>query len=301
CSGNQIDPSSNRAVLILPQQAEEGDIVLSEVLFNPKMGYPKFIEIYNQSSSYINLQGWKLANVANDDAANIRIVAEEELILAPFSFMAFTTDASLLKQAYPSGKEEAFIELSSLPNYPQSRGAVLLLDPEDGVVQRFDYDEKFHHSLLDEVRGISLERLSLAAEVNEPKNWQSASATSGYATPGYRNSHAQENGLLERGITISPPVFVPDAPGEQNFTMISYQMDEPGVMATIRIYSIAGQMIKELCQNDIWGTSGFYTWDGTNLSGSKVRPGYYIVWVEVLNLEGHVKNIKKTVVVGSRF
>lgn len=301
CSGNQIDPSSNRAVLILPQQAEEGDIVLSEILFNPKMGYPKFIEIYNQSSSYINLQGWKLANVANDEAANIRIVAEEELILAPFSFMAFTTDASLLKQAYPSGKEEAFIELSSLPNYPQSRGAVLLLDPEDGVVQRFDYDEKFHHSLLDEVRGISLERLSLAAEVNEPKNWQSASATSGYATPGYRNSHAQENGLLERGITISPPVFVPDAPGEQNFTMISYQMDEPGVMATIRIYSIAGQMIKELCQNDIWGTSGFYTWDGTNLSGSKVRPGYYIVWVEVLNLEGHVKNIKKTVVVGSRF
>src|SRR5690606_8709577 len=64
CSGNQIDPSSNRAVLILPQQAEEGDIVLSEILFNPKMGYPKFIEIYNQSSSYINLQGWKLANVA---------------------------------------------------------------------------------------------------------------------------------------------------------------------------------------------------------------------------------------------
>jgi hypothetical protein len=301
CPGNLIDPAANTAILVLPQQALEGNIVLNEILFNPKTGYPKFVEIYNQSSNYIDLQGWKLANVANDEAANVRVVAEEQLIIDPFSFLVFTTDASLLKQAYPSGKEDRFVELNSLPSYPQSRGTVLLLNPEGNYVERFDYDEKFHHSLLDEMRGISLERLSLEAEVNEPKNWHSASATSGYATPGYRNSHAQGEGLLARGITVSPQIFVPDAPGEQNFTMISYQMDEPGMMATLRIYSVTGQMIKELCQNDIWGNSGFYTWDGTDLSGTKVRPGYYILWVEVLNLEGRVENIKKTVVVGSKF
>ena len=301
CPGNLIDPAGNTALLILPQQANEGDLVLNEILFNPRTGFPKFVEIYNQSDAYIDLKGWKLANVANDEIANRRAVAEEQLIIGPFSYLVFTTDASLLKQAYPRGQEGSFVELPSLPSYPQSKGSVLFLDPEENHFERFDYDEKFHHSLLDEVRGISLERLSLDAEANEPNNWQSASATSGYATPGYRNSYAQGEGLLEKGITISPQVFVPDAPGEQNFTTISYQMDEPGMMATLRVYSVAGQMIKELCQNDIWGNSGFYTWDGTNLSGSKVRPGYYIIWVEVLNLNGQVKSIKKTVVVGTKF
>ena len=301
CPGNLIHPAANTATLILPLKAREGDIVLNEILFNPKTSYPKFVEIYNQSPSYIDLQGWKLANIANDEVANRRIVAEEKLIIAPFSFMVFTTDASLLQQAYPRGKEETFVELASLPSYPQASGAVIFLDPEEELLERFDYDENFHHSLLDEVRGISLERLYINHETNDPANWHSASAASGYATPGYKNSHAQGEGVLEKGITISPQVFVPDAPGEQSFTTISYQMDNPGFVATMRVYSVSGQMIKELCQNDVWGSSGVYTWDGTNLSGSKVRPGYYIVWVEILNLEGRIENIKKTVVVGSKF
>lgn len=301
CPGNLIDPLASSATLILPQEAKEGDIVINEILFNPKTGYPKFVEIYNQASGYIDLQGWKLANIANDEPANRKVVAEEQLIIPPFSFLVFTTDASLLKQAYPRGEADRFVELSSLPSYPQSKGSVLLLNPDETDVERFDYDEKFHHALLDEVRGISLERISLETHVNEPKNWQSASANTGYATPGYKNSHARGESLLEKGIMVSPQVFVPDAPGEQHFTVISYQMEEPGLMATLRIYSVTGQLIKELCQNDLWGTSGFYTWDGTNSSGGKVRPGYYIVWVELLRLDGLVENIKKTVVVGAKF
>src|SRR5690606_17648247 len=108
-------------------------------------------------------------------------------------------------------------------------------------------------------------------------------------------------GALETGITILPKVFIPDAPGEQNFTTINYEMASPGYVATLRIYSINGELVKELCQNELWANSGFYTWDGTNLSNKKVRPGYYIVWVEVVNPEGQVENIKKTVVVGSKF
>lgn len=301
CPGNLIDPAANATTLILPIKARAGNIVLNEILFNPKTGYPKFVEIYNQSPNYIDLQGWKLANIANAEVANRRIVTEEPLIMAPFSFMVFTTDASLLKQAYLRGKEETFVELSSLPSYPQASGAVILLSPEEELLERFDYDEKFHHTLLDEVRGISLERLLVNHPTNDAKNWHSASAALGYATPGYKNSHAQGEGTLEKGITISPQIFVPDTPGEQSFTTINYQMDHPGFVATMRIYSVSGQLIQELCQNDVWGSSGFYTWDGTNLSGSKVRPGYYIVWVEILNLEGRVENIKKTVVVGSKF
>src|SRR5690606_38121284 len=138
-------------------------------------------------------------------------------------------------------------------------------------------------------------------DVNDPSNWHSASSSVGYATPGYKNSQADPLTVLDKGISIIPEVFVPDAPGEQNFTTINYEMDSRGFVATLRTYGIDGQLVKELCQNELWGSSGFYTWDGTNLSNQKVRPGYYIVWVQVIKLAGQVENVKKTVVVGSKF
>lgn len=301
CAGNQIDPSAREANFILPSPAEEGDILLNEILFNPRTGFPKFVELYNQSNRYIDLQGWKLANIANEEIANRRIVADKPLLLGPFSFKVFTTDSQLLKQAYPSGKEETFVELSALPSYPQTRGTVILLNPEETLMERFNYDEKFHHPLLNEVRGVSLERLMARQETNRKENWQSASAASGYATPGYKNSQSQQEGILEAGITIKPEVFVPDAPGEQTFTTISYSMDRPGFVGTLHIYNIAGQIVREVCQNDVWGSAGFYTWDGTDSAGRKVRPGYYILWAQVLNLDGQMEQVKKAVVVGTKF
>src|SRR5690606_35525025 len=126
---------------------------------------------------------------------------------------------------------------SKLPGYPISGGTVILLNPEESLVERFDYDEKFHHSLVNDSKGISLERFSLDHDVNDPSNWHSASSTEGYATPGYKNSQLNPAGALERGITIFPKVFVPDDPGEQNFTTIIYVVDNPGFMGTLRIYS----------------------------------------------------------------
>lgn len=301
CDGNLIDPEGNSAKFKIPVDAEIGDIHLNEVLFNPKTGGPKFIEIYNRSDKFISLSSWKLANASNGIISQKQNLSFPDLIIDPQSFMVFTTDSILLKTEYPKGKPETFLEIPDLPSYPIARGSVIFMNPGEDLVEWFDYDEKFHHPLLNDVKGISLERYSLDHEVNDPNNWHSASSPEGYATPGHRNSQVNELGILEKGISISPKVFVPDAPGEQNFTTINYEMNQPGLVGTLRIYSVNGQLIKELCQNETWGISGFYTWDGTDQSGRRVRTGYYVVWVEVINLEGRVENIKKTVVVGAKF
>src|SRR5690606_33014497 len=88
---------------------------------------------------------------------------------------------------------------------------------------------------------------------------------------------------------------------EQTFTTISYSMDRPGFVGTLHIYNIAGQIVREVCQNDVWGSAGFYTWDGTDSAGRKVRPGYYILWAQVLNLDGQMEQVKKAVVVRTKF
>lgn len=300
CSGNSLDPVANFYTFKIPGVAKSRDVALNEILFNPRSGGPKFVELYNSSNQYINLKNWKLANIANGEIANRRVISSQDLILDPFSFLVLTTDVTLLASHFPKGKSETFFQMS-LPSYPISSGSVVLLNPEEDLIERFDYHERFHHSFLREFRGVSLERYALDAPAHDPKNWHSASATDGYATPGYRNSQVYDPGNLEKGIQISPQVFIPDAVGEKPFTTISYTLDQPGFLATLRIFSPGGLLIQELCQNEVWGQEGFYTWDGTDEKGRRVGSGYYIFWVEMFHPDGRVEQIKKTVVVGTKF
>jgi hypothetical protein len=300
CIGNLLD-ERNQVFFVIPSEAKLGDLVINEVLFNPRTGAPKFVEIYNSSSSYLNLKDWKLANLnANREVANRRVLFSEDFVIAPFSFWVFTTDKEKLKSEYPKGKEEKFIAFSSLPSYPISSGNVVFLNPDETISEIFSYHDKMHHRLLRETKGVSLERISPQVSVNDPNNWYSASASEGFATPGYRNSQIHD-GFGGFGIEVFPEVFVPDAPGEQPYTSIRYKMDISGMVGTIRIYSVNGLLVRELCQNAIWGNEGFYIWDGTDTGGTKVRAGYYVVWVEIFDLQGNVKQIKKTVVVGTKF
>jgi hypothetical protein len=286
---------------VIPSEAKFGDIIINEVLFNPRTGSPKFVEVYNASSSYINLKDWKLANLnADREVANRRVLFSEDFVIAPFSFWVFTTDKEKLKSEYPKGREEKFLEYSSLPSYPISSGNVVLVNADETISEIFSYDDKMHHRLLRETKGVSLERLSPQISADDPNNWYSASASEGFATPGYKNSQIHD-GFVGFGIEVSPQVFVPDGVGEQPYTSIKYKMDQTGMVGTIRIYSVNGLLVRELCQNAIWGNEGFYNWDGTDSGGVKVRAGYYVVWVEIFDLQGNVKQIKKTVVVGTKF
>ncbi|MDN3687759.1 lamin tail domain-containing protein [Cyclobacterium jeungdonense] len=300
CAGNALSPVAKSLLIRVPGTAVAGDLLLNEILFNPASGVPKFVEIYNNSERYLNLKNWKLANASEDNISNRRVISGQDLILDPFDYLVLTTDTKKLAEQYPLGKHEKFLEMS-LPSYPIRSGTVILLDPEENWVERLDYDEDFHHPFLRDVKGISLERYSVTAPTNNPENWHSAGAHVGHASPGDKNSQVYELGNSEFGIQLSPEVFIPMAAGEQPFTTISYKMAAPGIQATLRIFSPTGIPVKVVCQNEIWGAEGFYTWDGSNESGEKVTAGYYILSAELIHPDGQVQHIKKTVVVGAKF
>ncbi|EON75266.1 hypothetical protein ADIS_4437 [Lunatimonas lonarensis] len=300
CAGNPLKTDASSMFFTIPSTAEPGDVVLNEVLFNPHTGGPKFVEIYNASDKYIDLKNWKLANSTTGEIANRRIISSQSDLLYPREFRVFTTDGALLQEQYPRGKAATFREIN-LPSYPIRSGTVILLNPEETIQERYAYHERHHHPLLRDPRGVSLERISLIRPPDDPENWQSAAANAGYATPGYRNSQVTSLDVLERGIQVSPKVFIPEGAGETPFTTISYELDRPGFVATLRIYATNGQQVRELCQNQLWGESGFYIWDGTDERGARVKSGYYVVWVELFHPDGTVNQLKKTVVVGTKF
>ncbi len=299
CFGNELD---NQAIeIVLPESPKLGDLIINEVLFNPRTGDPKFVEIKNTSQSFLNLEDWALANLNSaGDIDQIRIFGNQGLILSPESYLAITTDVNALKLSYPKSAQGSFLQIASLPSYPIGGGTVVLVDSEGEIAESFEYDEDLHHPLLRDPKGVSLERVSENSPASKNSNWQSASGNEDYATPGRRNSQSLEIEFESNMIQIDPEIFDPEGSSGPTFTSIRYQLNGTGWMGTFKIYSSTGQLIQTLTQNQILGTEGLFTWTGTDSTGKLVRAGYYVLVAELYEPSGGVKVIKKTIVVATR-
>ncbi|WP_255594214.1 lamin tail domain-containing protein [Pontibacter sp. HSC-14F20] len=210
CAGNlSFQPLT--ATFALPSAPETGDVVINEVLFNPRPGGIDFVELVNRSDKYINLQNWQLANTSNDSIANRRVITSAPYVLEPGQYVVLTTNPENIKANYPAAREETFLQMASLPSYPDAAGSVIVLQPDRRITDRFDYSERMHFSLIDDRNGISLERIRLDGPTT-PDNFHSA-ATPVFATPGYPNSQSQPGIAAQRMFTIEPRGFSPDGDG----------------------------------------------------------------------------------------
>lgn len=286
---------------VLPEKATYQDIVVNEVLTNPSAGGVKFVEVYNKTEKFINLKNWKLANRAGAEPSNFRILSTNDLIIEPKQHLVFTTDPNVLHNHYPKSKTENLHAVNSLPSYPISEGHILLIDTEENIIDEFHYKEEYHHPLIKNKKGVSLERINPSTLTNNPNNWKSASADQNYATPGYRNSQSFEDFKAITELTIEPKIFAPETPGYNDFTTIFYKIDQSGYVADIFITDATGKLVKNISTNSSLGSEGFFTWDGTDNNRQRVRTGYYIVLVKLFNMNGETRVLKEKVVVGGRF
>ncbi len=296
CTGNLIDSNFNSSTLIVPDVATIGDIIVNEVLFNPRPGSSRFVEFYNNSNKYINLKDWRVGGLNNS-----RALFETNFFIAPGEFLAITDDINSIQTEYPSTEVAAFIEISSLPSMRDDNGAAIILDSEGTEIDRFDYDEAYHSPLLGDAEGVSLERIDFNGSSNDENNWFSSSSTNNYATPGYANSQARVGEARELIISIDPPSFSPDLAGISDFTTIAYQFDDPGNVINITIFDSNGNIVRRLTENKLVGLEPSFTWDGTRDEGGRARVGYYMVLTEIISAEGKVSYIKDKVAIGTRF
>lgn len=295
CTGNLIQSSDKTAALIIAGVAAPKDIIVNEILFNPVSGGDRFVEFYNNSNKYINLKGWKIAGLTNT-----RVITEENYFIHPNSYFVITSDGASIKSQYPMAVESTFIEISSMPSLPTDQGTVFIYNLSNTEIDRFEYSEDYHSTLLDNPNGISLERILFSGDSNDPNNWFSASSTENGATPGYENSQSRDPQNQPGAIKIDPPTFAPDIAGASNFTTLNYSFDDPGNTLNIRIVDAEGRVIKRISQNTIVGREGFFTWDGSTDDGGKARVGYYMIIMEIISSEGKISYIREKVAIGSR-
>ena len=294
------EPAGFEVEVVLPESAGKGDLTLNEILVDPRSGDPKFVEIHNTSSKYLSLENWALAS-RNDawDLYQLRVIGKEGDKLAPQTYLSLTVDPERLRLSYPQSAAGNFLQMASLPSMPIGAGLVLLLSSERQVVDSLPYRGEWHHPLLRSTKGVSLERISPVFPAYIPSTWQSASSSQDHATPGRKNSTALSLELGPELFTLYPLVFDPGGSSGPSQVSITYSLEQNGWMGTFTIYSAAGREVRVLGQNQILGTSGIISWSGTDATGSRVLPGYYIFVAQLFDLSGRVKVVKKALVVAS--
>ena len=300
CSGNTIG-GFNSTKLGLSSQADSLDVVINELLFNPKTDGTDYIELYNRSSKVINLKNLFLANRSSTGAvANLKQISLVDVALFPSEYIVISEDETIVKRQYTAKNPTAFINLSSMPSYSDDKGNVSLLNNTGAMVDELPYDEKWHFALIDNREGVALERINPNASTKNKDNWTSAAKDIGYGTPSSQNSQFRKDLQVQGEVTVTPEVFSPDNDGFDDFLTISYRFPQNGYVMNVTVFDASGRPVRALQRNALCGQTGSFRWDGLDDKFAKLPLGPYIIFTEIFNLEGKVKRFKNQVVVARR-
>jgi len=219
------------------------------------------------------------------------------LYLKPQRFIALNEDSADIVLNYPFAES---LWQMDLPTYSNTEGSVRLFDPLSFEIDRFDYTEDLHFALIDDVDGVSLERLDAMRSAKDEGNWHSASSQFNYGTPGFENSQHYPSQISSAPFTLSAEFISPDNDGYQDVVNIEYSDIVPGSLASVKVYNDLGFYFADVATNLLLGERGSITWDGTNAAGEKAASGIYVIWVSTFNLTGERTEYRLPVVVATK-
>lgn len=296
CRGNTLGGNKTTRVG-LAALADSLDVVINEVLFNPRPNGTDYVEIYNRSNKVIDMKQLHLANRSSTgQVSNSKQLSNDSYLLFPKDFMVIAEEPALVKGHYIAQNLAAFLTVPGMPSYNDDKGNVVLLNAQGRIVDELAYNEKWHHPLIDNREGVSLERIDYDAATQKAENWYSAATTVGYGTPTYKNSHYRADAQLKGAISITPDICSPNNDGMDDFVTINYQFPEPGYVANITVFDAAGRTVRMLQRNALCGIQGSFRWDGLGERSQLLPSGIYIIYTAVFNMQGKTRQFKNPVV-----
>lgn len=307
CIGNNIGMFAETQTA-LPATIQPQDMVINEVLYHPEVGGSDFVELYNQSDKVLNVADLLLANRNEEGIIDIVRPIETNYLLFPEQYVVLTEEVQNIIANYPNNPcgnsifGNNFLE-TDLPTYPTEEGTVVIYLPDslaEKIIDEFTYSDDLHHPLLDDTRGVSLERIDTDLPATDNDNWHSAATTVGFASPGCTNSHALTNrgevSLSSNIFSLERTTFSPDGDGFEDFLIINYETERSDFIVTLRIYDMNGKLLKSIATNESLASAGFYKWDGSTENGEKAKLGIYIIYAEVFAPDGTQQEYKETCV-----
>jgi hypothetical protein len=299
CKNNSIG-SKNKAKVGLPVDAALTEMVINEILFNPKSGSYDYVEFYNRSNKIFDANKLYVANRNSSGViSSTKLISTIPYYVFPGDYIVVTEEAFNLSLDYMVQNPDAVFVVSSFPSFPDDEGNVILLNSQGAVVDEVKYKDDWQFALLADPNGVSLERIDPDGISQEATNWHSAASTAGFGTPTYKNSQYKLLQSINATIEVTPKVFSPDNDGRDDIATIQYKTTEPGYVANITIYDANGRPVRNLVKNATLSLQGYWIWDGLDDKKLKLPVGTYILFTEIYNLNGK-KEIFKNVVVLAR-
>lgn len=292
CFGNVMRDTVIR--LAIPESFGPGEVLISEVLFNPRSNGVDFVEVYNPTDKVLTLSDLFVGNL--DSIGNWKTlwpVSTGELLFFPKEYIALTSDPDILREQYPRSKGKQVVK-AKLPSLPDEAGNIAFGVKTGVVVDAFDYREDMHYELLDATEGVSLERRRFDQDAGSTSNWTSASWVEGYATPGYQNSQFADIDLsTENTYNLFPDPVSPNGDGVDDALFITFNPQRNDVTINIQVLDRFGREVDFPVNMALCGESNVFVWDGITQGGNMVQPGVYIVYLEAFATDGSTYHWKK--------
>lgn len=300
CAGNSLNKQAVR--FGVPESADSAGIAINEILFNPAENGERYVEIYNRSDKIIDLKNYYLSSL--DTIENIieaaKVITPVSFLFFPEDYLVLTRDTSAVKEQYMTNNPDGFTGMD-IPPMTISDGIIALVSRSQQIIDLLYYNEDMHYPLLTDKKGIALERINYNVSALQQSNWQSASASSGFGTPGYQNSQFRLSSSTDNsGVELEPDIFSPDNDGKDDVLLINYHFEQPGFTANIDVFDSRGRLVKRLIKSELLGRTGVFFWDGTTSSNQKAKLGIYIIFMEVFDHKGNIRTYKETAVLGGR-
>ncbi|MEI2695787.1 MAG: lamin tail domain-containing protein [Saprospiraceae bacterium] len=287
----------NSKAFNVPAEPEMGDLTFSEVLFNPNSGGQDFIEIYNKSNQSLKCSALMISNPLT---SNTWMNLNTDQVILPGGYLAFSSDPENLIIQYPFHDSLRIVK-SDLPSI-SDEGGILILAVRDHntlrVLDSFQFDESWHHPFLKDPEGVSLEKIHLELASDNKQNWQSASKTYFFATPGIKNSQWQDSlKNSEQFIPSLSSIWIsPNGDNLMDFLEIKFHLPKSGFNSRIEVFDLSGYRVKKL-KSQLLATDDFVIWNGDSDQGTRLARGNYIIRMELLHPDGDILQFKNRIIV----
>jgi len=182
-SGNIMLPTTIHFIYNQPFIAAYRDIRISEIMADPTpiVNLPdgEYIELYNQTETIINLNGWSLS----DESSTVTL---PEVLIPPNTYF-------LLAQTGVGSQYGLFNVLEiNLPQFNNGGDAAVIKDGTGELIDSIYYSSDWYKDPLKSDGGWSLELKNLNSDCNGISNWTASINTNG-GTPGFENSVEDQN------------------------------------------------------------------------------------------------------------
>ncbi len=294
-------PFDNKKIGTIRISYPSHSLIINEIMYAPTVGDAEYVELFNPTSSSVNLRDWRLSDQADTGTSATHRVSSGPLTIAPGSYFVVAGDSAIF-QRFPHLKDTSFhvIIKRSVLSLNNDGDDIILFDLTRLAIDSVHYFSSWQNRAIDDPAGRSLERINPNLSSNDDRNWSTSADPLG-GTPGRRNSLYAVSFPTDALLSFAPNPFSPDGNGFEDVTIISYKVPSAAGLIRMRIYDSVGRLVRTLADGEPTGSSGELVWNGMSDRGERVRMGIYIVLLDGLDgISSDVFSIKAVVVVASR-